>query len=51
MAADQAELPVLAFAGAAEWESWLASQPAGIGQRAMAETCQEGVGRADRLKA
>jgi uncharacterized protein YdeI (YjbR/CyaY-like superfamily) len=27
MAADQTELPVLAFAGAAEWESWLASQP------------------------
>ena len=27
MAADQAELPVLAFADAAEWESWLASQP------------------------
>ncbi|WP_426228713.1 YdeI/OmpD-associated family protein [Pararhizobium sp. DWP3-4] len=27
MAVDQAELPVLAFADAAEWESWLASQP------------------------
>lgn len=27
MAGDQAELPVLAFANAAEWESWLASQP------------------------
>lgn len=27
MAGDQAELPVLAFADAGEWESWLASQP------------------------
>ncbi len=27
MAKDQTPLPVLAFAGAAEWESWLASQP------------------------
>ncbi|WP_426236704.1 YdeI/OmpD-associated family protein [Pararhizobium sp. DWP1-1-3] len=27
MAENQAELPVLAFADAAEWESWLASQP------------------------
>lgn len=27
MAGDQAELPVLAFADAGEWESWLAGQP------------------------
>ena len=27
MAGDQAELPVLAFADAGEWDSWLASQP------------------------
>lgn len=27
MAKDQTPLPVLAFADAAEWETWLASQP------------------------